>query len=80
MSLSGTPDFLSEYSLFFSVQDNQKNTVMTSFTIIDKLTGPYSFSRTNKDSLNDKSDLYFLDFSWVPLFMQVSQVRSVNRS
>lgn len=45
---------------------------MTPFTIIDKLTGPYSFSRTNKDSLNDKSELYFHDFSFVPLFMQVS--------
>lgn len=47
---------------------------MTPFTIIDKLTGPYSFSRTNKDSLNAKSELYFHDIAFVPLFMQVSQL------
>lgn len=45
---------------------------MTPFTIIDKLTSPYAFSWTNKDTLNDKMDLYFHDFSFVPLFMQVS--------
>ncbi|KAI9635850.1 purine nucleotide binding protein [Dioszegia hungarica] len=49
---------------------NEKNTILTPFTIIDKLTGPYSFSKTNRESLNDKSDLYFQDFSFVPLFMQ----------
>jgi len=32
----------------------------------------YAFSRTSKDSLNDKMELYFHDFSFVPLFMQVS--------
>jgi len=51
---------------------NEKNTIMTPFTIIDKLTSPYAFSRTSKDSLNDKMELYFHDFSFVPLFMQVS--------
>lgn len=45
---------------------------MTPFTIIDRLTGPYAFSRTNRETLNDKSDLYFHDISFVPLFMQVS--------
>lgn len=50
---------------------NEKNMIMTPFTIIDKLTNPYAFSRTNKDSLNAKSDLYFHDISFVPLFMQV---------
>jgi replication factor C subunit 1 len=52
---------------------NEKNTIMTPFTIIDRLTGPYSFSRTNKETLNEKSELYFHDFSFVPLFMQVSE-------
>lgn len=50
---------------------NEKNMIMTPFTIIDKLTGPYSFSRTNKDTLNAKSELYFHDIAFVPLFMQV---------
>ncbi|KAL7418824.1 DNA replication factor C complex subunit Rfc1 [Cryptotrichosporon argae] len=49
---------------------NEKNTIMTPFTIIDKLTGPYAFSRTSKETLGDKMELYFHDFSFVPLFMQ----------
>lgn len=59
---------------FPRISVNEKNTIMTPFTIIDKLTGPYSFSRTNKESLNQKAELYFHDFSFVPLFMQVSGV------
>lgn len=51
---------------------NEKNTILTPFTIIDKLCAPYAFSRTNKDTLGDKMELYFHDFSFVPLFMQVS--------
>lgn len=46
---------------------------MTPFTIIDKLTGPYAFSKTSRDTLGDKMELYFHDFSFVPLFMQVSR-------
>lgn len=46
---------------------------MTPFTIIDRLTGPYAFSRTNKETLNDKMELFFHDISFVPLFMQVSK-------
>lgn len=47
---------------------------MTPFTIIDKLTGPYAFSKTSRDTLGDKMELYFHDFSFVPLFMQVSRL------
>lgn len=54
---------------------NEKNTIMTPFTIIDKLTGPYAFSRTNKESLNTKAEMYFHDIAFVPLFMQVSAAR-----
>lgn len=50
---------------------NEKNTIMTPFTITDKLCGPYSFARTSKETLNDKMDLYFQDFSFIPLFIQV---------
>ena len=53
---------------------NEKNTILTPFTIIDRLTGPYAFSRTNKDTLNEKMELYFHDFSFVPLFMQVRKL------
>lgn len=59
----------------FRLKINEKNTIMTPFTIIDKLTSPYAFSRTNKESLNEKSELYFQDFSFVPLFMQVGLLR-----
>ncbi|CAK9779377.1 DNA replication factor C, large subunit [Cutaneotrichosporon oleaginosum] len=52
------------------IKMNEKNTIMTPFTITDKLCGPYSFSRTSKETLNDKMDLYFQDFSFIPLFIQ----------
>lgn len=54
-----------------SIRLNEKNTILTPFTIIDRLTSPYAFSRTNRETLNDKMELYFHDFSFVPLFMQV---------
>jgi hypothetical protein len=57
--------------LMASVRVNEKNTILTPFTIIDKLCSPYSFARTSKDTLADKMELYFHDFSFVPLFMQV---------
>jgi replication factor C subunit 1 len=43
---------------------------MTPFTITDKLTGPYAFARTNKQTLGDKMELFFHDISFVPLFIQ----------
>lgn len=52
------------------VKMSERNALMTPFTIVDKLCGPYSFSRTSTDTLNDKMDLYFMDFSFVPLFVQ----------
>jgi hypothetical protein len=65
--------------LISRVKSNEKNSILTPFTIIDKLTGPYSFSKTNRDTLNDKCDLYFHDFSFVPLFMQVSFTIQIAR-
>ncbi|OCF36183.1 replication factor C subunit 1 [Kwoniella heveanensis BCC8398] len=52
------------------VKLNEKNTIMTPFTIIDKLTGPYAFSKNSKETLGDRMELYFHDFSFIPLFMQ----------
>ncbi|WVR03532.1 hypothetical protein IAU60_000524 [Kwoniella sp. DSM 27419] len=52
------------------IRINEKNTIMTPFTIIDKLTGPYAFSKTSRETLGDRMELYFHDFSFVPLFMQ----------
>lgn len=61
---------------------NEKNTIMTPFTITDKLCGPYSFARTSKETLNDKMELYFQDFSFIPLFIQVgfSPVTDLTRT
>lgn len=56
---------------FFSGKDSQKYTIMTPFTLTPALIGPYAFSKTNRQTLNDKLDLYFQDFSFVPLFIQV---------
>lgn len=54
-----------------SVKLNEKNTILTPFSIVDRLTGPYAFSRTSKETLGDKMELFFHDISFVPLFMQV---------
>ncbi|WVQ93768.1 hypothetical protein IAU59_000846 [Kwoniella sp. CBS 9459] len=52
------------------VKVNEKNTIMTPFTIIDKLTGPYAFAKNSRETLGDRMELYFHDFSFIPLFMQ----------
>ncbi|KAK8845500.1 hypothetical protein IAR55_006213 [Kwoniella newhampshirensis] len=58
------------------VKLNEKNTILTPFTIIDKLTGPYAFSKTSKETLGDRMELYFHDFSFVPLFMQEHYIKT----
>ena len=50
---------------------NEKYTVMNPFDITTKILGPYLFSATARESLGEKSDLYFQDHSLVPLFVQV---------
>ena len=54
-----------------SAKANQKHLIMTPYTIIDKLFGPYTFSETSRETLIDKMDYYFQDHSFVPLFVQV---------
>lgn len=49
---------------------------MTPFNIVPALIGPYAFSKTNRDTLNDKLDLYFQDFSFVPLFIQENYLKN----
>ncbi len=53
---------------------SEKYSIQTPFNIIPQLIGPYSWSRTSKMTLGDKLDMYFQDFSFVPLFLQVSLV------
>ncbi len=54
-----------------SAKANEKYTVLTPFNVIQKILGPYMFSPTSRDTLNDKIELYFHDYSFVPLFIQV---------
>lgn len=50
---------------------NEKYMLMTPWGIMSKILGPYAFSPTARETLNDKMDLYFQDHSFVPMFMQV---------
>ena len=56
-----------------SAKANEKYSVLTPFNIIQKILGPYMFSATSRDTLNDKIELYFHDYSFVPLFIQVGR-------
>ena len=51
---------------------NEKYTVLSPFDVTHKMLGPYLFSTTARETLNDKMELYFHDPSFVPLFMQAS--------
>lgn len=57
-----------------SAKANEKYGIMTPFNIIQKMLGPYMFSPTARETLNDKMELYFHDHSFVPLFIQVRQI------
>ncbi len=50
---------------------NEKYTVMTPFDVTHKMLGPYLFSATARETLNEKVELYFHDPSFMPLFIQV---------
>ncbi len=57
--------------MYRSAKANEKYSVMTPFNVIQKILGPYMFSPTSRDTLSDKIELYFHDYSFVPLFIQV---------
>lgn len=50
---------------------NEKGSILTPFDITFKMLGPYLFSQTARETLNDKMELYFHDHAFMPLFMQV---------
>lgn len=50
---------------------NEKYTIMTPFNVTQKILGPYLFSPTARETLNEKMELYFHDHAFVPLFIQV---------
>lgn len=53
---------------------NEKFSILTPFAVLEKIFGPYMFSANSGKTLNDKADLYFHDFSLVPLMIQVRTV------
>lgn len=55
---------------------SEKYSVQTPFNIIPQLIGPYSWSKTSRSTLNDKMELYFQDFSFVPLFLQENYLKN----
>ncbi|KAG8963841.1 hypothetical protein FRC03_002525, partial [Tulasnella sp. 419] len=55
---------------------NEKYQILTPFNLLEKLVGPYTFSSTNRQTLNDKMDYYFQDFSMVPLFIQENYLKT----
>jgi replication factor C subunit 1 len=48
---------------------------MSPFDITSKMLGPYLFSSTSRETLGDKIELYFHDYSFIPLFIQVRSRR-----
>ncbi|KAH9843593.1 DNA replication factor C large subunit [Rhodofomes roseus] len=58
------------------VKMNEKYAIMTPFNIIQKMLGPYMFSSTSRETLNDKMELYFHDHSFVPLFIQENYLKT----
>jgi replication factor C subunit 1 len=57
--------------MYCSAKASEKYTVMTPFNVVQKILGPYMFSASSHHTLNDKIELYFHDYSFVPLFIQV---------
>ncbi|KZT13273.1 DNA replication factor C, large subunit [Laetiporus sulphureus 93-53] len=55
---------------------NEKYSIMTPFDITHRMLGPYMFSATSRETLNDKIELYFHDFSFVPLFIQENYLKT----
>ncbi|KAI0002914.1 DNA replication factor C large subunit [Russula compacta] len=55
---------------------NEKYSVLTPFNVVQKILGPYMFSATSRDTLNDKIELYFHDYSFVPLFIQENYLKT----
>ncbi|PSR83153.1 hypothetical protein PHLCEN_2v5802 [Hermanssonia centrifuga] len=55
---------------------NEKYTVMTPFDVTHKMLGPYLFSATARETLNEKVELYFHDPSFMPLFIQENYLKT----
>lgn len=50
---------------------------MTPYNVISKVFGPYTFSPTSKETLNEKMELYFHDHAFTPLFVQENYLKAL---
>ncbi|GAA5840576.1 hypothetical protein JCM9279_007370 [Rhodotorula babjevae] len=57
------------------VRMNEKNALQTPWTLYSKLFGPQAFSPVSGMSLTDKLEVYFHDFSIMPLFVQENYIK-----
>ena len=55
---------------------NEKYAVMSPFNIIHEILGPQLWAANSRKTLNDKMELYFQDYSFVPLFMQENYLKT----
>ncbi|KLO13842.1 DNA replication factor C, large subunit [Schizopora paradoxa] len=55
---------------------NEKYTIMTPFNVTQKILGPYLFSHTARETLNEKMELYFHDHAFIPLFIQENYLKT----
>lgn len=60
----------------YSAKANEKNQIQTPWTLYGKLFGPQAFSPVSGMTLNDKMDVYFHDFSMMPLFVQDNYLKA----
>jgi replication factor C subunit 1 len=65
------------FFLFTRAKLNEKYSIMSPFDVTQKLLGPYLFSHTSRATLGEKMELYFHDHSFVPLFIQVCDIRDL---
>ncbi|GAA6026332.1 hypothetical protein JCM10207_008062, partial [Rhodosporidiobolus poonsookiae] len=59
-----------------SVKMNEKNALQTPWTLYGKIFGPQAFSPVSGMTLTDKLEVYFQDFSIMPLFVQENYLKS----
>ena len=68
----------SESDRRYRVRANEKYSIMTPFTATNKILGPYLFSKTCRETLNEKIEYYFHEPSFMPLFIQVRLTKVVR--
>lgn len=60
----------------YRVKLNEKNSVQTGWTLYSSLSGPQAFARNSKETLTSRLELYFTDFSLLPLFVHENYLKN----